>query len=85
MAIGILGSAYFTALEQAVKSLSIALLRGLILILIGLAVFPILWGGNGIWYTTVFAEGVAAFLVLFFLRKKPLTDRKDGLCGPIGD
>ncbi|MDF1618045.1 MATE family efflux transporter [Petrocella sp. FN5] len=81
MAIGILGSAYFTALEQAVKSLSIALLRGLILIMIGLAVFPIFWGGNGIWFTTVFAEGVTAFLVLIFLWKKPLTDLKDGSCG----
>ncbi len=72
MSMGILGSAYFTALEQAAKSLIIALLRGLILIMIGLAVFPIFWGANGIWLTTVFAEGVTGILVLIFLWKKPV-------------
>ncbi len=72
MALGILGSGYFTALEQAAKSLTIALLRGLILIMIGLAVFPIFWGAEGIWLTTVFAEGVTGILVLILLWKKPV-------------
>lgn len=70
MAMGILGSAYFTALEQAAKSLVIALLRGLILIIIGLVVFPMFLGANGIWLTTLFAEGVTGILVLIFLFKK---------------
>ncbi|ADQ13763.1 MATE family efflux transporter [Halanaerobium hydrogeniformans] len=69
MSIGILGSAYFTALEQALKSLTIALLRGLILIIIGLTVFPIFWGATGIWLTTLFAEGVTGIMVFVFLFK----------------
>lgn len=44
MAIGILGSAYFTAIEEIGKSLIVAILRGLVLIIIGLTIFPILWG-----------------------------------------
>ncbi len=71
MAIGILGSAYFTALEQAAKSLIVSILRGLVLIIFGLSVFPIILGSSGIWLTPVFAEGITGMLVLILVWKKP--------------
>ena len=76
MSIGILGSAYFTALEQATKSLIISLLRGLILILLGLTLFPIIWGANGIWFTSVFAEGVTGIIAIVFIMKRPIKENE---------
>lgn len=55
-------SVYFTALELAGRSLLVSLARGLVLPVVGLALFPLLWGATGIWFTIVFAE-VAAVLV----------------------
>ncbi len=57
-----IASVYFTALEQAAKSLVVALARGLVLPVLGLALFPTLWGANGIWITPIFAEAVAVLI-----------------------
>jgi len=62
MPLGMVFSVYFTALEQAGKSLLIALCRGLLLPVFGLAVFPYFIGVTGIWITPLFTEA-AAFLV----------------------
>ena len=72
MPLAMLGSIYFTALEQAAKSLVVALARGLVLPVVGLAVFPGLWGAAGIWVTPIFAEGVTVLIVIgcFLLKSK---------------
>ncbi len=57
-------STYFTALEQAGKSLVVALSRGLILPVIGLLAFPPLWGATGIWIVPIFAEGLTLFIAI---------------------
>ncbi|TVR65710.1 MAG: MATE family efflux transporter [Spirochaetaceae bacterium] len=57
-------SVYFTALEQAGRSLVVALARGLILPVVGLALFPLLWGATGIWITIVFAEATAVLVAI---------------------
>ncbi|MCC5912707.1 MAG: MATE family efflux transporter [Clostridiaceae bacterium] len=69
MPVGIIGSVYFTALEEPGKSLIVAVCRGLVFTLIGLAVFPRIWGEVGIWMTPVFAEGITALVAVFLLYK----------------
>ena len=68
MPVGMVLSGFFTALEEAGKSLMVAVSRGLVCNLLGLALFPSWWGATGIWYTPVFAESVTALaaVVLFW-------------------
>jgi putative MATE family efflux protein len=58
--VGVALSVFFTALENATRSLVIAVCRGFVFTVAGLAVFPLLWGETGIWITPVFAEGATA-------------------------
>jgi putative MATE family efflux protein len=73
MPIGIISSMFFTALERAGSSLLIALSRGLVFNVIGLALFPVIWGEAGIWITPVFAE-IATVIVTVFLLYRWNTD-----------
>ncbi len=66
MPVGIAASVFFTAMERAGSSLVVAVSRGLVFTLIGLATFPLLWAETGIWITPVFAE-VATALVAVIL------------------
>lgn len=58
--VGVALSVFFTALENAARSLVIAVCRGFVFTVAGLAVFPLYWGETGIWVTPVFAEGATA-------------------------
>ncbi len=69
MPVGIVASLLFTALELAGRSLVIAISRGLVFTIVGLAVFPLLWGEWGIWFTLVFAEGATAFVGVFLIQR----------------
>ncbi len=59
MPLAMLGSIYFTAIEQAGRSLIVAVTRGLVLPVLGLMVLPGLWGATGIWVTPLLAESLA--------------------------
>lgn len=52
----ILSASYFTAMANARISIIISLARGLFFVAIGVFVFPLLAGINGIWLTVPFAE-----------------------------
>lgn len=65
----ILLSSYYTALGKARYSLIIASLRGLILIIAGLLIFPHLMGISGIWITVPVAEALTVIAALFLLKK----------------
>jgi len=65
MPIGIIGSTFFTALEKAGQSLLIALSRGLVFTVIGLLLFPAIWGETGIWITPLFSEAVSVLVTLY--------------------
>lgn len=65
MPIGIIGSTFFTALEKAGQSLLIALSRGFVFTVIGLLLFPSLWGATGIWITPLFSEAVSVIVTLY--------------------
>ena len=62
MPFGIVSATFFTALERAGSSMLIALSRGLVFTVIGLTIFPYLWGETGIWITPLFSETASLFV-----------------------
>lgn len=69
----ILQSGFHTALGDALSSIAIAASRGIVFIIIGLALFSSLWGINGVWFTLPFAEFMTVFCclgILTFKRKR---------------
>lgn len=60
---------YFQSVESIKVTTMIALMRGLIFILLGLAVFPKLLGELGVWLTITFAE-VATLLITLPIKRK---------------
>ncbi len=84
MPVGIIGSMFFTSLEKAGNSLLVALSRGLIFTVIGLLLFPSLWGVAGIWITPVFAEGITTVVtvVLFYRWMVNLKEVRSPQIGP---
>jgi Na+-driven multidrug efflux pump len=77
MPVGIIGSAFFTALEKAGQSLLIAISRGLLFTVVGLLVFPVYLGVTGIWITPLFSECVTVLITVYmFYRWIVSTERK---------
>ena len=67
----ILGSSFFTALNDGLTSAAIAFLRTLVIQVAAVIIFPIIWGLNGIWWSIVAAEVMAVAVTgLFFIGKK---------------
>ena len=67
----ILGSSFFTALNDGLTSAAIAFLRTLVFQVAAVIIFPIIWGLNGIWWSIVAAEVMAVAVTgLFFIGKK---------------
>ncbi len=64
MPLAMVFSLYFTALEQAGKSMIVAFSRGLLFPVAGLLIFPLLWGETGIWLTAVFTEAAAVLVAI---------------------
>jgi len=62
-------SAYFTAIENAKLSALISALRGIIFVTMGITVFPMVWGIDGIWFTMPVAEVLTAFIGYKFIKK----------------
>ena len=67
----ILGSSFFTALNDGLTSAAIAFLRTLVFQVAAVIIFPIIWGLNGIWWSIVAAEVMAVAVTgPFFICKK---------------
>ncbi len=65
------GSSFFTALNNGLVSAVISFLRTLVFQVAAVLVFPLFWGIDGIWYSVIAAELMAAAVtVLFLLGKK---------------
>jgi len=62
-------SAYFTAIENAKLSALISALRGIIFVTMGITIFPMVWGIDGIWFTMPVAEVLTAFIGYKFIKK----------------
>lgn len=68
--INILFSSFFTSLGDAKTSIIISLMRGLILICIGIVLYPVLFGMTGIWLTIPLAEFITVIIGIILLRHK---------------
>ncbi len=68
--LSILGSSFFTALNDGVTSALISFLRTLIFQTAAVLFFPLLWGIDGIWWSIVAAEAMAVVVTLLFLFSK---------------
>ncbi|MDE7424008.1 MAG: MATE family efflux transporter [Lachnospiraceae bacterium] len=65
--IAIYGSSFFTALNNGFVSALISFLRTLVFQVAAVLIFPLVWGINGIWFSIVAAELMAAVVTVFFL------------------
>lgn len=65
--IAIYGSAFFTALNNGLISALISFLRTLLFQVGTVLIFPLFWGINGIWFSIVAAEMMAAVVTVLFL------------------
>ncbi len=63
-------ASFFTAVDNPKLSLLIAALRGIVFILIGIAVLPPLFGLNGIWMTVPVTELLTAVIAFYLIRQQ---------------
>lgn len=67
--INILGSAYFTALEDAKTSATISLLRGIVLLTVGIIILPPILGESGIWLAVFFSETITLVYTIYLFKR----------------
>lgn len=60
---------YFQSVESIKVTMTIAILRGLIFVLVGLAIFPTIMGETGVWLTITFAELMALLVAIPMKRR----------------
>lgn len=65
----IFSASFFTALDNAKWSLVISSCRGLVFIVIGITILPLIFGTNGVWMTVAVAELFTAIISFYLLRK----------------
>ena len=71
--LAILGSAFFTALNDGLVSATISILRTIVFQVGCVLILPIFWKLDGIWLAIAFSEALSAATTVFFLiamRKK---------------
>lgn len=64
----IFGSSFFTALNNGLVSALISFMRTLLFQVAAVLIFPLIWELDGIWMSIVFAEILAVFVTLLFLK-----------------
>lgn len=70
---GIIGSAFFTALNNGLVSGMLSFMRTIVFQVVCVLAFPVVWGIDGIWYSVGMAEFLAALMSVIFIvimRKK---------------
>lgn len=65
--LAIFGSSFFTALNNGGVSALISFLRTLVFQIAAVMLMPMIWGMDGIWYSIVAAEAMAAIVTLGFI------------------
>ena len=66
----IISSSFFTSMGDARTSVIISLLRGLLMIIVGITVYPMVFGNDGVWMVIPVAEVVTFIYSMFILRKR---------------
>lgn len=69
----IIYSSYYTAIGDAKTSIIIGASRGLIFILLGIAIWPVLFGINGVWLTIPVAEALTLGVVVYIKHRENTT------------
>lgn len=70
MGYDVTNSMYFTSCGDAFSSAVISALRGIVLLLTFLFLFPAVWGMTGVWMAAPAAEGLTAIVSAFMLGKQ---------------
>lgn len=68
--IAIFGSSFFTALNNGPVSAAISFLRTLVFQILAVMLLPLLFGTDGIWFSIIVAEVMAAVVTLIFIIAK---------------
>lgn len=68
--IAVFGSSFFTALNDGLTSALISFLRTMVFQIAAVLIFPLIWQVDGIWFSIVAAEMMAAVVTLLFIRCK---------------
>ena len=68
--LAIYGPSFFTALGNGLVSALISFLRTMVFQVAAVLIFPLIWGLDGIWFSIVAAELVAALVTVAFLAGK---------------
>ncbi|WP_319372037.1 MATE family efflux transporter [uncultured Ilyobacter sp.] len=69
MGLNIILSTFYQSIESSAVSSFITTMRSCVLMVVGLVFLPKFAGIKGVWMTPLFAEGIAFFLSLFFLKR----------------
>ena len=70
MGYDVTNSMYFTSCGDALSSALISALRGIVLLLTFLLIFPAIWGMTGVWMAAPAAEGLTAIVSAFLIGKQ---------------
>lgn len=70
MGYDVTNSMYFTSCGDAASSALISALRGIVLLLAFLLLFPALWGMTGVWLAAPAAESLTALVSAFLIRRQ---------------
>lgn len=65
----IINSGYFTSIGKAKESIVIAASRGIVFIISGIIILPMLIGINGVWLTVPFAECITLVIGMYMLKR----------------
>lgn len=64
----VVAAGYFTAIEKSGKAVIISLGRGLVMLVISMAVLTLLFGGGGIWWAALLSEGLCIVVSVILLK-----------------
>lgn len=64
----VVAAGYFTAIEKSGKAVIISLGRGLVMLVISMAVLTLLFGGRGIWWAALLSEGLCVVVSVILLK-----------------
>lgn len=70
MGYDVTNSMYFTSSGDALSSAVISSLRGIVLLLAFILIFPVIWGMTGIWMAAPVTEVLTAIVSAFLIRKQ---------------
>lgn len=63
-AFNIVGIGYYQSVERGKRATFITLMRGVVFMLIGFGILPLVWGTKGIWFAVPLAEMLTSVLIL---------------------